>query len=214
MDISKFCITSSFFCLRMILGELSLGWFLVIFVLSTSFRVKSVPLLSSALLVRVYVWETALCAWGGWHTSSMSTSNVPFLISIVLMALILQASKQVLPGWIQVLTWEWSGGSSHQLINKRCIGGSISIFAGVWWLNRYRVVSVMVRVVSCEASLSSVDIIWSSWGFVWNILSLVLAASESADTLLWNKNANSYDEDNDASNNDTSDATTTETLIF
>jgi hypothetical protein len=31
---------------------------------------------------------------------------------------------------------------------------------------------------------------------------------------LWNKNANSYDEDNDASDNDTSNATTTETLIF
>jgi hypothetical protein len=75
-------------------------------------------------------------------------------------------------------------------------------------------VSLIIGVVSSEASLSSVNIIGSSGGVVRNILGLVLAASEAANTLLRNNNANSNDKHNDACDNDTSNATTTETLIF
>lgn len=68
--------------------------------------------------------------------------------------------------------------------------------------------------VASKASLSSVDVIGSTGRVIRILLSPVLAASETTDALLREETANSDNNYNDASNDDTSNATTAETPLL
>jgi hypothetical protein len=73
---------------------------------------------------------------------------------------------------------------------------------------------VSVVGVSSKPSLSSVDVIRSTRRVIRDLLSPVLAASETADSLLGEENANCDNDYDDASNHDTGNATTAETLFL
>ena len=68
--------------------------------------------------------------------------------------------------------------------------------------------------VSSKPSLSSVDVIRSTRRVIRDLLSPVLAASETADSLLGEENANCDNDYDYASNHDTGNATTAETLYL
>lgn len=71
----------------------------------------------------------------------------------------------------------------------------------------------VVRVPS-KASLSSVDVIGSTGRVIRNLLSPVLAAHETTEGVLLEESANSDNNYNYAGNDDTSNATTAETLLL
>ena len=145
------------------------------------------------------------------HASTWGTADVPISIGAVLVALVLKARQQVLACWVKVLTRERCGGRSHQLVYKWSIWRSscLAICVGLDW---DRVVSVVG--VSSKTSLSSVDVIGSTGRLIRDLLSPVLAASETADTLLWEENADCDNDYDDASNHDTGNATTAEALFL
>lgn len=70
----------------------------------------------------------------------------------------------------------------------------------------------MVISIASQSSFSSVNIIWCSWRFIRELLSLVLAASEATDTLRNKDSANNNNND-DTSDNNTSDSTSRDPFL-
>ncbi len=154
----------------MILCKLTLRRFhvsdLIQIIVPASIWVESVPLLGYSFLILVDVRKTALGTWGSRHASAWCTTDVSILVGVILMALIFQASQEVLSSWIQIWAREWSRGCTHELINQRSIWWSVSCFAIDGGLNGDWIMTMMIGVTS-KTSLSSVYVIRCSWWFVW-----------------------------------------------